>query len=114
MNCDDLLRIHDELCGGARSIISAKNADYTAGNTDALSNFKASQIIGVEPELGLMVRWLDKVKRIESFIRRGVLEVSDESIEDTLRDAINYPVLLAALIAERRQTGDKAKAKGTW
>lgn len=102
MTREELLVLHSETCANARSIMEAKNKDYTSGATDPFSNFKASEIFEVPGELGLLVRVLDKLKRINSFIKNGTLAVKDEPVDDAIRDVINYMVLLNGMIKDKK------------
>jgi len=79
--------------------MKAKNADYS-NKEDALANFGASEVVGVEAPRSVLVRCIDKFKRIESFIDRGELEVEDEPVEDAIHDVINYMILLKALLRD--------------
>jgi hypothetical protein len=45
---------------------------------------------------------MDKFQRIRAFVTTGTLAVKDESVQDAVRDVINYMILLAGLIDERR------------
>lgn len=103
MNIQDLLNNHRRVCDEAREIMESKNHDYTANNADALANFKASLTVGVEPELGLLVRMMDKFKRIETFVKYNTLKVKNEPVDDAIRDCINYIILLHGLLQERKQ-----------
>ena len=47
---------------------------------------------------------MDKMMRINSFVQKGVLEVKDESVDDTLSDLSNYSVLLAGYIKSKRDS----------
>lgn len=77
-----------------------KNADY-ADITDPFANFKVCEIIGVNYKRGILVRALDKIKRIGNLLGRQA-KVKDETIEDTLLDAMNYMnILLTALQFEK-------------
>ena len=80
--------------------MKAKNADYSS-EEDALANFASSEVVGVEAERSVLVRCIDKFKRIESFIDRGDLKVEDEPVEDAIHDVMNYMVLLKALFHDR-------------
>ena len=82
------------------AIARKKNADY-AGEADPFANFRASELVGVSVEKGIMVRWLDKLKRIDNLLSQPAY-VTEESIEDTLRDAINYPAILLAYLQARK------------
>ena len=66
-------------------ILRAKGHDY-AGD-DAFGNLRD---FGWK---GIVVRMSDKYHRLKNFCLSGSLSVKDESIEDTLRDLINYGLL---------------------
>lgn len=81
-------------------IMRQKNHDYTSGSKDVLANFRASQAIGVHPGLGILIRSMDKFKRIQTFIEQGTLAVNSESVQDAVSDVINYMHLLNFLFHE--------------
>lgn len=83
-------------------IMLAKNADYTAKSGDPYANFRMSQLLGIDPILGLLIRCMDKFQRIRSYINNGRLEVADESVYDAISDVRNYMVLCRGLIDERK------------
>jgi len=73
----------------ALDIVKAKCADY-AKDADPFSNFKRSAgMSGVPVERGILVRLADKFARIENLLDKENA-VADESISDTLLDAMNY------------------------
>ncbi len=84
-------------------ILRKKNLDYagTGELSDAYANFRTVELIGLTVEKGIIVRWLDKIKRIDNLLTQENY-VTEESIEDTLRDAINYPAILLAWRQFRR------------
>lgn len=91
-------------CAIMLEITKAKNADYTGNNADPFANFKAVELFGAcSTEQGFMTRMTDKFMRINSFVQRGVLEVKDESVKDTLRDLAVYSILLNAYIESKRK-----------
>jgi len=73
-------------------LMQAKSNDYSG--EDIFSN------LGDFGWKGVVVRIGDKYHRLKNFCRSGELKVSDENIEDTLKDLINYSFL--ALIMKRR------------
>ena len=90
-----------ELLEKMATIHSAKNHDY-AEKENPLSNLSSSKRIGVEPWIATWIRIQDKISRIEQFIKnQGVLEVKDESVEDTLIDLANYAILCLVLYREK-------------
>ena len=64
-------------------LLRSKGHDY-AGERDCLSNLRD---FGWR---GIIVRIGDKYHRLKNFVHDGNLSVKDESLEDTLKDMINY------------------------
>ncbi len=87
------LAILDEL----RELHLVKAADYGDGE-DPLANLRASSKLGIKPWIGCALRMSDKMTRIHSLIRNGVLK--NESIEDNLKDMAAYSLLALRLIRE--------------
>ena len=94
----------------AMEIASKKNHDY-AGNlsTDPLANFKRAEECGLTAFQGLWMRSLDKVNRINTFMKEGKLEVSSESVEDALMDLGNYCFLGLAILHDNKPNLEKDK-----
>jgi len=85
-------------------ITAKKNADYTSGSNDPFSNFSRVEAVGItETERGFLTRMFDKFARIITFVNKGVLQVADESVEDTLLDLANYCILMAGYIKSKRE-----------
>ena len=74
-----------------------KNADY-AKEADPFNNFRLVEAMGVcDVQTGIMVRLSDKFSRMGNLLKDGAVnEVKDESVDDTIRDAINYLAILLA------------------
>jgi hypothetical protein len=75
-------------------IIKLKNRDYGA-NDNPFKNFQSASVIGLGLEAAILVRTLDKMSRIGNLLKQEAA-VKDESVEDTLLDAINYLAILLA------------------
>ena len=102
-------------------VLSSKNKEY-ASATDKLHNFKrAGAMLGCTPERALVGMWtkhiisiLDMVDKIEKDSRKvGFLTAiitwnsrrkTIKLLEEKIGDAINYLILLEALIKERYKT----------
>ena len=82
-----------------------KNNDYTGGKkaTDVFANFNSSTILNINPVQGLLLRVIDKIKRIYSFTNDKQLQVSDESVDDACEDIVNYAILAKAMLIEERK-----------
>lgn len=93
-----------ELMEKAMAIHAAKNSDYATGS-DPLSNFRECEKAGVTAEDGCYTRLSDKWCRVQNLLRKertGGSPAVDESIEDTLLDAVNYCAILIVLREERK------------
>ena len=73
-----------------------KGHDYS-GTADTLNNLREFGAFGV------LVRIGDKFKRLKHFYEQGELAVKDESIEDTMKDFINYALFQLILYRQERQ-----------
>lgn len=76
-----------------------KNSDYADPHRDPWKNLRLCELMGIASlETGIMVRLTDKLQRMANLLERPPT-VTDESIEDTGKDAIAY---LGLLLAWRR------------
>ena len=93
-----------------KSVLASKNVEY-ASDSDKLHNFKrACKMIGCSPEKALIgmatkhfISILDIVDKIDSnknYVAKSSVEVIAK-VEEKIGDAINYLILLEALIKER-------------
>lgn len=99
MTKEQYFQFHKQCTDKMTAITKAKNADYTGKGDDPFSNFTRVEAVGIcSTEQGFLTRMMDKISRINSFVQKGVLEVKDESIEDTLLDLANYSILFAGYI----------------
>jgi hypothetical protein len=83
-----------------------KNNDYGGSNNDPFANFRNSTIAGVSVEKGILVRLMDKMSRISTLLDKEAM-VKDESITDTIEDAINYLAIMKAYINLKNQTNNE-------
>jgi hypothetical protein len=75
LNFDEYKKIHKECL----ELSINKNKDY---GSQSLVKYK---------ELGMLIRISDKIDRLDNLIfNKQKINVSDEKIEDTLKDVINY------------------------
>lgn len=90
---------HRSMAKNARRLLIKKNRDY-GGTFDPYRNFRAAELLGVAAGTGILIRMLDKIARLQTYIANDCagLEVDDESAYDTLIDIINYAVLLGGLL----------------
>lgn len=103
MTREEIIRLHEATCNRLREQMKAKNADYSGGDDDPFANFRASEILGVHPIIGILMRSLDKFMRIKSFVRTGTLAVKNEPVDDAFGDVINYMILGLGMVMEWRE-----------
>lgn len=112
MNREELLALHKDTSDICRHIMKLKNQDYSGGSNDIFANFESVTILGLDTKLGILVRTLDKIMRINAFIVNGKLAVQNESIDDAIHDIINYMILLKGMIKKElalSETNNKVK-----
>ncbi len=73
-----------------------KGHDYS-GTEDTLDNLREFGSFGV------LVRIGDKFKRLKHFYEQGELHVKDESIEDTMKDLVNYVNYLLIMYRQEKK-----------
>jgi len=103
MTREELFELHKETCEKCYEILVKKNHDYSGASDDAFANFRNSEIFDVPGEIGILMRCIDKFKRIEAFSRAGELHVENESVDDAIEDVINYMILLKGLIRDKQE-----------
>lgn len=107
MTKDEYLKYHAECLAKMTAITKAKNHDYTGDSGDPFFNFTRVEKMDVaSTEQGFLTRILDKYSRLTTFVKKGVLKVKDESIEDTLLDMANYAILFSAYIKSKKRKED--------
>jgi len=97
----EYMYFHEECCRKLVAITQKKNSDYTGNNDDPFANFQQiGHLISVPRavEIGFVTRMSDKLSRIASFVSKGNLTISEETVEDTLLDLANYCILLAGFL----------------
>jgi len=96
-----LLESMEETFNKCLSIAKAKNNDYGGSSKTPFANFENSTLAGVSVECGILVRLMDKMSRISTLLVREA-KVKDESIIDTIEDAVNYLAILKAYINHKK------------
>ena len=85
INYNEYIKLQNEI----KKLSIKKNHDYGSNSLISFGNF------------GIMIRLSDKMDRLKSFYTTGKLKVSDEKIEDTLKDIINYAMYM--ILQERKK-----------
>lgn len=81
-------------------IAIAKNNDYGGSVKSPFANFENATVAGVSVERGILVRLMDKMSRISTLLDKEAM-VKNESINDTIEDAINYLAILKSYINQK-------------
>jgi hypothetical protein len=105
MNIKELLEHHKEITTRCLAIMRTKNHDY-AGNSGEtpFANFQRCESMEIcSTESGFLVRVVDKVSRLVTFVESGELMVEGESYEDAVMDIINYMVLFSAYVKSKEK-----------
>lgn len=105
MNLAELINLHKSTTDACLEVMKAKNHDYTCGSVGVFDNFKATQILGVHPVIGILIRSIDKFKRIQTFCTQDKLAVEGEGVLDAIDDVINYMILAKGIIVEAQNKG---------
>lgn len=116
MRREELLDIHKQLCNNALFLMEKKNHDYSGkSGVEPFANFTRVESMGITTtEKAMMVRMLDKISRLSSFCESGEFKVSDEKLEDTILDVINYSVLLYAYVNSKSSVAENIKGDGVY
>lgn len=77
-------------------LIKVKNADY-ANSTNPFRNFESANIAGLEVDRAILVRVLDKLARVSNLLSKDPAVV-EETVNDTILDAINYLAIMKTYI----------------
>ncbi len=91
---DGLIESARKTYAAGLEIMERKNHDY-AGAADAFRNFRTATVLGLSVEKAILVRVLDKLARVNNLLDQPAF-VTEESMADTLVDAINYLAILKA------------------
>ena len=104
MKHSEYLIKHSELCKRMEELTLVKQLDYSSGSDDAFFNVSRCESKGVvTTEQGIYIRISDKIARIESFLKKGSLEVKDESLIDSCVDLANYSLMLGIYLINKEK-----------
>ncbi len=103
MNRTQLIDHITKLYASGIEIIRRKNAGYGSVE-NPFSNFLNSTVVGIDPEQGILVRILDKISRLSRLLKDPNNNQVNESVHDSIIDAINYLALLDALITSKESS----------
>jgi hypothetical protein len=101
MSKEELFELHKQTAKTCLEVMIKKNHDYTSGGS-VFANFKDSAILGVHPVLGILIRCIDKFKRVQTYATKGGLLVEGEGVLDAIDDTINYLILAKGIIIEEQ------------
>ena len=88
-----------EILDVIKKLHDAKRHDYGDDN-DIFANFRLSELAGISPWKGSIIRMGDKYARIANFVKKGNFKFKEESIKDTLMDMAIYSLITIILYEE--------------
>lgn len=102
MTKEEYLKLVERELDAIKDVIQRKNHDYTGGDADPFANFKVTQHLGLsDARTGVLIRMVDKIQRLKTFIAKGELQVKGEGAQDAARDIIGYSLILLGLLEDR-------------
>lgn len=110
MTNEEYLVFVDQCFDNIKTIVKAKNRDYTSGSGDALYNLRGASQLGLTPMHGLALRMGDKFNRLQTFIKTGSLAVKGEGASDVFKDLIGYSLMGLALLDELQKEHERGSA----
>lgn len=100
---------HKKVCEDAFRILQQKNSDY-ASNSDPYANFRRGEYLDLcSVPAGILLRVMDKLSRLSTFVKDGKLTVKNESYDDACKDIINYLIILMSYVESQKQQITKNK-----
>lgn len=105
MNREEYLKTFEEITKTMLETTRKKNADYTNNSDNPFANFEMVELISggaITTEQGFLTRMTDKIMRLGTFIKSGVLQVADEKVEDTALDLAIYLILFVCYLRSKK------------
>lgn len=105
---EQVIEVQNELVKKAQALMGSKGHDYNGQQQlsgDTLFNMRVASLLGIVPNCvdSVLVRLSDKFMRLVSLTRPGATrQVSNESLEDTIVDAINYLTYVLVFLREAK------------
>lgn len=103
---DELNKAHAKICDGLRDLRMKKGHDYGQCFEFSMGDYGL---------LSPIVRFRDKLGRLENLLKVKESKVEDESIRDTILDLGNYCILTCAvldLIEEKKKNTETCDCEG--
>ena len=103
MDKEQYFKMMEQELTSLQDLIKRKNNDYTAGG-GPFDNFNVTAALDLaDRRTGLLIRMVDKIQRLKTFIKKGELKVQGESAKDAARDIIGYSLILLGMLTEDEQ-----------
>lgn len=84
----------EDVCIKLRELYERKNRDYGDSFHTTFEKFGLTMSA---------IRLGDKISRLETYIQKGDFKVTDESVEDTIRDIANYSIMTLMEIQRQKE-----------
>lgn len=100
---EEVIETLDKTFSELKDTLVRKGRDYS-GKEDTFKNFKLSaDLLDIPVESVIISRMGDKLSRLASITKSEEINVSDETIVDTINDLVGYCVLLKTYIKKKEQ-----------
>jgi hypothetical protein len=100
MNTSNFDMVVQQRLATTRSVLQSKATEYAAP-TDRLFNFKrGAEILGVTPAFCLLGYLTKHITSVYDMATQGVEKYTEEQWDEKIGDAINYLILLEAIVSE--------------
>ena len=107
----NLIKNAEQLFVTALETLKAKNADYAVDNTGIRNFIISADVAHITASQGVLARIMDKINRIGTLLIQD-RHVSNETIFDTIQDAINYLAILHTVIDYEKGDDEKKSNEG--
>jgi hypothetical protein len=108
MDKEEFEQVFDYVFSRSQAVLVEKAREY-AEDTDRLHNFKvAAALEGRTPEQALWGMHVKHIVSVSDMVRKDDVEFTPAQWDEKIGDAINYFVLLRALVWERASEGPEA------
>ena len=110
MTSEEQSKRFTEILTTIKKLHDNKRHDY-ADTDDIFANFRLSNLAGISPWKGSVIRMGDKYARMSNFIKKGEFKFKEENIKDTLMDMAIYSLITMILFEEAEMKKEAVEEK---
>ena len=103
---DKLMSLHRKMEDTSHSVLFKKMHDYTNASDDPLSCLKlVERHTGIDSSDLIIARMIETISKLKTYSDKGHLKTSNDSLENSCVDLINWVVIFAFLHGSRSDKG---------